>query len=1005
MEFKITDIQNFLGDRYRLHGDVVKLYGESDLNYLFVSTDGKKYILKIASPQKSESLLQGENRLLDFLDQQKKSFVTPVPVTDRSGKTVCRLSEIFKPFKWGRLLSWIEGVLWSGVPYKSARTLYSLGHSLGQLTGCLQEFDHPAAHRDFRWDVLHASWVGDKSYFNADQQVIIDYFMHRYKTKVRRQCENIRKSVVYNDANDHNLLLTLPDGQDYQISGIIDFGDFVYTATISELAVGITYAVLDLPDPLEAARVIIKGYHHAFALEEEEVEVLYDLIAMRLLISVTISAENAFSSPLNGYLQISSRPAWDLLKKWIGIQPSYAHCHFRYACGWEASPAGKSFKQFLKDNRLDFFPVLGRESLKLNFKVLDISAESSSLGNHRNYSDPKLFRIWMNEQVPIGTIGIGRYLEPRPIYRENQDKLRGNFGIKWRTIHLGIDFFVAEKQIVYAVWDGEIQSIVISDRLLTCNIVIRHELSEGAGFYTFYKNLNRDSTADFVQGQKIQKGSVLGVVGASPGKEKLRSHLHFQVLLDPLHDVSCIPVRCTREELGIYASVCPWPGEICGIELPKSTYTYASDDQLISMREQVLGPNLTLSYKKPLHMVRGEMQFLIDNTGRRFLDLVNNVAHVGHENPRVVRAGQDQMALLNTNTRYLHQTVLSFGKKLLTYLPSNFEVVYVVNSGSEANELALRMARACTGRSEMLVMEQGYHGNTSGCVDLSSYKFDGPGGAGAPSWVHVVPLPDIFRSKKKLSEEDLGKQYASDVSKEISRLISSNKRLAGFIAEPVLGCAGQVAPPTGYYKRVYESVRQGGGICIADEVQTGCGRMGSHFWAFEMHGVIPDIVTIGKPIGNGHPLGVVVTTREIAQAFDNGMEYFNTFGGNPVSSRIGLEVLNIIEWEDLVSNANKIGTFLLEELDSIQKMFPVVGNVRGSGLFIGIELVEDPVNLEPNPRAAEYVINRMKEYCILLSTDGPHRNVIKIKPPLVITREDATFFIEIFNSVLMEFPC
>ena len=280
---------------------------------------------------------------------------------------------------------------------------------------------------------------------------------------------------------------------------------------------------------------------------------------------------------------------------------------------------------------------------------------------------------------------------------------------------------------------------------------------------------------------------------------------------------------------------------------------------------------------------------------------------VGHSHPRVVRAAQEQLALLNTNTRYLHDTILRYAERLTRLLPEPLRVCYFVTSGSEANELALRLARARTGREDVIVLEHAYHGHTTTLVDVSPYKFDGPGGRGRKEWVHVAPLPDTYRGPYRRDDPQAGPKYARHVGALAERLQAEGRGLAAFLAETLPSVAGQIVLPPGYLAEAYRHVRAAGGLCIADEVQTGFGRLGTHFWGFEGQGVVPDVVVLGKPIGNGFPLGAVVTTREIADAFDNGMEFFSTFGGNPVSCAAGLAVLDVVEEERLQERALRVG--------------------------------------------------------------------------------------------------
>ena len=318
------------------------------------------------------------------------------------------------------------------------------------------------------------------------------------------------------------------------------------------------------------------------------------------------------------------------------------------------------------------------------------------------------------------------------------------------------------------------------------------------------------------------------------------------------------------------------------------------------------------------------------------------------------------MALLNTNTRYLHDTVVEYAEALTATLPDRLSVCFFVNSGSEANELALRLARAYTGGSDVIVIDHAYHGHTSALIDISPYKFNGPGGRGKPDHVQVADMPDGYRGPCHGFDSDAGEYCARSVADKIGAIQARGGTLAAFFAEGIMGCGGQMPLPDEYLKRTYAMVRNAGGICVADEVQTGFGRVGNHFWSFELSGVVPDIVTMGKPIANGHPLGAVVTTPEIAAAFNNGMEYFNTFGGNPVSCAIGTEVLRIIADEGLQQNALETGQYWMERLRELSEPYPLIGQVRGSGLFLGIDLVRDRDSLEPADWEATYIAERMK---------------------------------------------
>jgi 4-aminobutyrate aminotransferase-like enzyme len=423
---------------------------------------------------------------------------------------------------------------------------------------------------------------------------------------------------------------------------------------------------------------------------------------------------------------------------------------------------------------------------------------------------------------------------------------------------------------------------------------------------------------------------------------------------------------------------------------------------LLERRRRLLGPSLSLSYREPLHIVRGEGAYLYDADGRQYLDCVNNVAHVGHAHPRVVEAGAAQMRVLNTNTRYLHENVLAYTERLLALLPDHLEVAFFTNSGSEANELALRLARAATGRADVACVDVAYHGNTQRLVEISPYKFNGPGGAGQREDVQVVPLPDSYRGAHRGDGPEVGSVYLREAQAVLAERASEGHAAGAVIAEAIPSVAGQIVPPEGWLAGLFDAGRAVGAVPIADEVQVGFGRVGVDMWAFGAQGARPDIVTMGKPIGNGHPLGAVVTTRAIAEAFANGMEYFNTFGGNPVSAAIGLAVLDVIADEGLQEHARVTGDGLLAGLRGLQERHEPIGDVRGMGLFVGFELVRERATREPDASLATELVNRAATRGVLLSTDGPDHNVIKIKPPLVFSDADADRLVETVDEVLAE---
>ena len=401
-------------------------------------------------------------------------------------------------------------------------------------------------------------------------------------------------------------------------------------------------------------------------------------------------------------------------------------------------------------------------------------------------------------------------------------------------------------------------------------------------------------------------------------------------------------------------------------------------EQLLEKRHSIFSSSMSLSYQEPIQMERAALQYMYGADGRSYLDCVNNIMHVGHCHPRVVEAIQRQAARLNTNTRYLYHLLSDYAERLLQHFPDKMQRVFFVNSGSAAGDLALRIARTATGCEETAVLKHGYHGNTASTIAVSNYKYAGKGGPGKPNGIWELPLAGPLQNG------------------------ALPERLGAFIHESIVGCGGQVVLAGEYMQGVYGEVRKRGGVCIADEVQTGFGRVGHGFWAYELLGLDPDIVVMGKPMGNGHPLAAVVTTAELARGFETGMEFFSSFGGNPVSCAAGMAVLDVIESEGLQGHARDLGDHLMREWKGLEKEFAEVENVRGSGLFLGMELVVGDGSGQANGGLAKGLVNAMRKEGFLLSTDGPANNVIKFKPPMCFDWGNAKELTQILKNTLHE---
>ncbi len=987
------------------------LQGEVDFNFYIKSADNQKFTLKVSRSNPNVEELDFQTAILQHLHQKSFALQIPQAIANENGEFYTKHDD-GKTIRYIRLQSWIAGKTVEKVMPRSPMILESWGKACGQLSKALQGFDHKVAHRFYKWnpsETLAARPLAE--YFKTEEErEIAAYFWDIFEKETLPKLGNFRKSINHNDAHELNLLAQ-SDFENQKITGIIDFGDALYCETINELAIACAYACMPFPDPLEAATHVISGYHSVFPLEESEVEVLFSMITARLMITVANAAYNKHLEPDNEYLFISEKPAWELLRKLKNISPALAHYTFRNACGWDAHPNLQRFKNWLEWED-DIAPVANFQHQKI--ATLDLSVGSLELGNNSNFNTVVAFQKQINRLLEDknADIGVGGYGEIRPVYATDAFQVLGNHGPQWRTVHLGFDIWQAAGTPVYAPLDGKIHSFKNNHQVgnYGATIILEHSPTPHLTFYTLYGHLSLASLEGLETGQRITKGQPIATFGMPAENGNWAPHLHFQIMLDMLGNVGDFPGVAFPTAANVWLDICPNPvlllpdvlsDVLSDAETLQCNVSTSKTNEILQKRKKYLGRSLSVSYQKPLHIVRGFGQYLYDATGRRYLDTVNNVAHVGHEHPKVVRAAQRQIGVLNTNTRYLHENVVRYAEKLTGTLPSALSVVHFVNSGSEANELALRMAETYSGQKDMIAVEVGYHGNTSRVIDVSSYKFDGKGGKGAPDTTHIVPIPDVYRGKFK-NPETAGEAYAASIEEAIAKIQSDGRNVAGFICESILSCGGQIELPSNYLKYAYKAVRAAGGVCIADEVQVGFGRVGVHFWGFELSGVVPDIVTMGKPIGNGHPLAAVVCTPEVAAAFANGMEYFNTFGGNPVSCAIGEAVLDVIETEKLQENALEVGNYLLKGLKALQAKHPIIGDVRGKGFFLGFELVRNRETLEPADKETAYLASRMRELGFLMSTDGLYHNVIKIKPPICFNKENADLLLKYLDKTLVE---
>lgn len=974
-------IAGILHDHWGLSGRATDLVSERDQN-LLIATSTARYVLKIANRAEDTGCLALQNAALAHIAQTDPGLGVPRLIPTMAGEVMVRQAG-----HWIRLISFLPGQVYAGAAPAPA-LLGSLGTILGRLSQALRGFGHPAAHRPgFLWNLDEVMqvrpWLAD---VQADHRAMVGRVFDRYQFHVAPRLLYLRGAVIHQDANDNNLLVDSSG----QVSGIIDFGDMTYGRQINELAVALAYALLDCADIYKTALPLIAAYAKAFAVEPAEAGVLFDLVAARLAASVCISSRRAKDHPGNAYLTISQAPALRLLHRLDQTNPAFLAAFARYAAGLDPVATHGAVVAWLAGCQPhNLFDV------NLNRAGRFVLSLAQGAPGMEHAGDPVAHWTWLEQEFGLQdtSYAIGLYGEDRDVYKGPQ--FRSPASPEARSQHLGVDIFIGAGSRLYAPLPGRVLSVVDNAAPYDYGptVILEHQAGEnGPLFWTLYGHLSRETLGTITAGQQVEAGQLIGFIGDHTVNGGWSPHLHFQIMTDRLGLSGEFPGVGQPSLWPVWSKIVPDPNLI--LRLAPESYQIDPDppEKLMVRRAKVLGPNLSVSYAKKLKMVRGSGAYLYDHTGRAYVDAVNNIAHVGHSHPQVV-AALDQARTLNTNTRYLHNTILDYAERLGGQFPAPLSVVYMVTSGSEANELALRIARTVTGRRGIVTLDWGYHGHTNALIDISPYKFNRKGGGGKPAEVEIAMLPNPYRGPSKTAPV-----YVASVADQIAKLRTAGLPPAAMFAEAISGCGGQVFFPDGYLAEAAKLIRAAGGLMIVDEVQTGFGRVGSHMWAHAAQGVIPDIITLGKPIGNGHPMAAVITTPDIAHAFANGMEFFSSFGGNPVSAAVGMAVLDVIEAEGLQAKARKTGDYLRDGLRAIPH--PLIGDVRGQGLFLGVELVRDRVTLEPATAAASAIANHMRRNGVLISTDGPFDNVLKIKPPLAFGETEADLFLDAFSNAL-----
>ena len=983
-QFSTDEASALVRERYGLDPAAITSLGSfQDQNFKLSTAGGRVFVLKIANSATAPAELELQGHALAHLATRDPAFPTPRTIPTLGGELITPAEQSGTVYL-ARLLTFVPGqMLAQATRAPGTALLAAIGGFAGALTRRLADFDYPAPAMPSQWDLRHAPAVVRAFLPHValpEHRALIERFLARYEATALPRLARLRTSMIHGDITSYNLLVERDQAGALAIGGLVDFGDMMRSYTIGELAVAIAETALDgLRDPLALAAPMVAGFHQAVALDDDELAVLFDMVCMRRCVVAVSIAQQLSLEPGNAYVRALSAHDWPVLQQLHGIAPALALAVFRQACGREPHPSGAAVRGWLAERRGSFSPIVPSELLA-GAAVLDLSIGAAGLHGGA-WASPGGLRAAIAQQAGAQA-GLGRYAEVRlPYAAPGPDEPC--------ALHLGADLCVPAGTPVSAPLGGIVEQVSADE------IILRHQPADAIMFFTRYARVR--PAAQLVAGAAVAAGQPIARVATASPDLPLPAHVHLQIGCEP--PGGALPGLGRASQRAAWLSLCPDPNLILGLAalVPPAQIDAGA---LLARRARVIHQSQEYYYRQPPPIVRGWRQYLYDDAGRAYLDAINNVAHVGHSHPRVVAAAARQMALLNTNSRFLYPSIVEYAERLVARLPEPLRVVFFVCTGSEANDLALRLARAYTGQHDVIVIDGEYHGNTSAVDEISTSLLDNPAAKHTRPWVHAVLRPNTYRGPYGASDPDCAAKYAAEVQLAAARVAAQGRSVAAFVSESLLGSSGGVALPPGYLAAAYAAVRAHGGVCIADEVQVGFGRMGTHFWAFETQGVVPEIVTLGKPIGNGHPLSAVVTTPAVAAAFRNTTSYFNTYAGNPVSCAVGMAVLDVIEQEGLQANALAVGAYLKAALHELAGRHEQLGAVYGQGLYLGAELVRDRAGKVPATAAAMRVAERMRELGVIVYPTGDDYNILKIKPPLVFARADADYFVAMLDRAL-----
>jgi 4-aminobutyrate aminotransferase-like enzyme/Ser/Thr protein kinase RdoA (MazF antagonist) len=947
-EVTIEEAERIAADHFDLRGEIVELGSQQDRNFR-IATDSGTFVLKLANPAFTTDELRAQSAALALLGSSR-GFRVPSLVSLQDGEDLVRVEAGGRPLL-ARVLTYLEGEPLTGVEHPSAEQLRTLGALSGGIAAGLASLEHPGLDRQTQWDAQIGGEVVDLLIEHVEspaQRRIVREAADDALARLAPLRPDLRRQAIHGDVTDDNIVLADESG----MAGVIDFGDVAIGWLVAELAATVTSALHHIADDPLAVLDVIAAFDAESPLTDPEISALWPLVVLRGAVLVVSGEQQVSLDTDNAYAEGNRAHEWIAFDIARNLDPAEMEAVIRWRL--RGPDAGSTTP-----------PTPGRLlALEIGPRnLVDLSVTSHGLDAGAWLFADAEQNILARTTVEFGT-AITRYAEHR-MTRAVVDRDRPS-----ATMALAVTVTTPTDTSLFAPFGGILKKFGDSWRLRATS----------AELDLWLDGLTRadDITAAVSEGDRLGSASVV------------------TVQLSRIRDFR--PPQFVSPSIGadIWAQISPDPSALFGLELaaPDADASLALD-----RRDASFARVQEHYYEHPPLIERGWKHHLVDTHGQTYIDMVNNVTAVGHAHPRLVSAVRDQWALLNTNSRFHYEELARFTSRLAALAPDPLDTVFLVNSGSEAVDLALRLAQTHTGRRTILALKEAYHGWTVGADAVSSSIGDNPRALETrPDWVRLVESPHTYRGKYR--GDDSAGEYLSDLDASLASLDDDGVAVAGFIAEPVFGNAGGVMLPSGYLEGVYSRIRARGGVCIADEVQVGYGRLGQYFWGFSQQGVVPDIITVAKAMGNGHPLGAVITTREIADSFAAEGSFFSSAGGSPVSARVGLTVLDIMRDENLQANALEVGTPLQSRLLSLASRYPLIGAVHGMGLYLGVELVLSPTSLEPATAEAALICERLLAAGVIVQPTGDHKNVLKIKPPLCLTVASADRFVDALELVL-----